>query len=272
MIVFENAVKQRKNLNIIIEHLEIPQGMITMIVSRNSGGKSTLLKILSGALSLDEGTVSINGLEISEYKKNNTIFYMPDTIPANPRMTVFRSTDLYEGLYENFEPREFEINLVKANIPLHLKIEELSKGQQKKYMFELMKLSGGKMLLLDEPTNGLDEKNKVSFKKNIQNYLIEENNYVVIASNNVEDIEMICDCMIYIKDGMVFFQGTPIELQERYKIWTGNKDSIPTRGVVGIKKKRHLVDVLIDTHVNNTEIVSDSNLHDILILLERGAR
>lgn len=270
MIVLENATKSRRNLEINIDYLEIPKGLVTMIVSRNSGGKSSLLKILCGALSLDQGTYSIDSCSLEDYKKNNAVFYMPDSVPVVPHMGVFSSTVLFENVYDGFETRTFERNLVKAEIPTHLQIRDLSKGQQKRYMFELMKLSNSKMLLLDEPTNGLDEKNKIEFKNMIQTYLLNEENYVVIASNNVEDIENICDHLVYIKNGKIFFEGSVLELQDRYKLWTGRKEEIPTEGVVGIRKKRDFVEVLIDTTKNNSNEVSEIKLHDLLIMLERG--
>ncbi|MEG0326867.1 MAG: ATP-binding cassette domain-containing protein [Erysipelothrix sp.] len=270
MIILENAIKNRRNLEISIDYLEIPKGMVTMIVSRNSGGKSTLLKVLSGALKLNEGKYLIDTQSIDEYKKNNTVFYMPDSVPVAPQKSVFSSTSLFEGVYEGFASRQFEKNLIEANIPMHSRIRELSKGQQKKYMFELLKLSNAKMLLLDEPTNGLDENNKTEFKKIIQNYLLNDDNYVVIASNNVEDIENICDNLVYIKNGKVFFEGSVLDLQDRYKLWTGPKDKIPTHGVVGVRKKRNTADALIDITLNTVIEVNEINLHDLLIMLERG--
>lgn len=272
MISIDQGIKNRKNLTLEIDHLEIPQGLVTMIVSKNSGGKSTLLKLLSGAIELDEGSINIDNLPIDQYKKSSGIFYMPDRIVGQSKATVFRSIDIFEGMYPNFDPRTFERNLTSAGISLHLKLEELSKGQQKLYMFELFKMTQSRMLLLDEPTNGLDEENKTRFKNMIQTHLIDEKNYVIIASNSVEDIETISDHLIYIKNGRVFFEGNVLELEDRYRVWRGTENELPTSGIVGIRRKRDTMEVLIDTYVNPTETVERLELHDLLILLERGSR
>ncbi|CAM4131943.1 ATP-binding cassette domain-containing protein [Erysipelothrix inopinata] len=272
MIIIENVTKKRKNLVLEIDHLEISQGLVTMIVGKKSSGKSTILKLISGAIEFDAGVIKIDDMSIDKYKKYHGIFYAPDKAVGKQNMTVFKNIDLFEDMIPSFDSRKLERALKLADIPPHLKLEALSKEQQKRYMLELFKLTNDAMLLIDGSMSCMDEENKLNAKQLIQTHLINESNYVVMASNNAEDIEMFGDHLIYLKNNEVFFEGTALEMQERYQMWQGKEEELPKLGVVGIRRNKETLEALIDTYVFDLAPVERLELNDLLNMLERGSR
>lgn len=272
MIRIENVTKKRKNLVLEIDHLEISPGLVTMIVGKKSSGKSTILKLISGAIELDSGVISIDEMSIDKYKKYHGIFFAPDKAVGKQNMTVFKNINLFEDIIPNFDSRKLEKALNLANIPSHLNLVSLSNEQQKRYMLEIFKMTNDAMLLIDGSMSCMDEENKLNAKQLIQTHLINESNYVVMASNNAEDIEMFGDHLIYLKNDKVFFEGTALEMQERYQMWQGKEEELPKLGVVGIRRAKESLEALIDTYVNEIEIVERLELNDLLNMLERGSR
>ncbi len=146
--------------------LSIKKGEIMAVVGENGAGKSTLFKIVSGILNGYNGSVTVNGKEISEYNQReriNTIGYLSQ----NPndylgRDTVFdeiaytlRNIDAFEG--ERVEDMLLKLELVGVR---DRNPRDLSGGEKQRLAIACIMVSNPDILILDEPTRGLDSINK----------------------------------------------------------------------------------------------------------------
>jgi zinc/manganese transport system ATP-binding protein len=146
-----------------VHHLtgEIAQGSLTALVGPNGGGKSTLLKAITGLLSPLSGTIAL-GVEKHE------VAYLPQAAEVDTSFPIsvfdFVSTGLWRrtGMFGGVRPAEREkIAQALATVGLtgfeHRQIGALSGGQTQRALFARLLLQDAKIVLLDEPFSAIDE-------------------------------------------------------------------------------------------------------------------
>lgn len=94
------------------------------------------------------------------------------------------------------------------------KLNEISHGQQKKFMIAFALATNSKLLLLDEPTNGLDIPSKSIFRKVLVNS-VNEDQLVIISTHQVKDIETIIDNIVILEEGKVVFEKDIYSITEK---------------------------------------------------------
>lgn len=161
----ENVFKKYGN-HIVFEnfsyHFEFD---IHVVTGKNGKGKTTLLKMLSGAESFDKGSIVFNGENLQKnsvaYKKN--ISYVPDKLMIYPFLTGQEFLSMIAKIKLGISNIKNDTNInnliEKLNLRSHLhkKLGEMSLGNQKKSMIVASLLSDTDIIIMDEPTNGLDE-------------------------------------------------------------------------------------------------------------------
>lgn len=128
----------------------------------NGIGKSTLLKLLSGAEALDAGEVWINGTSLvrSPLAAKQHLSYVPDNCPIYPFMTG-RAFLNFIAMAKKVELGPDILDLVHnfgLNVYLDTRVDTMSLGTQKKFLLSAAWIGDPQVLLLDEPSNGLDAK------------------------------------------------------------------------------------------------------------------
>ena len=126
----------------------------------NGIGKSTLLKLLSGAEALDAGEVWINGTSLirSPLAAKQRLSYAPDDCPIYPFMTG-RALLNFVAMTKKVELGPDILDLVHdfgLNVYLDTRIDAMSLGTQKKFLLSAAWIGDPQVLFLDEPSNGLD--------------------------------------------------------------------------------------------------------------------
>lgn len=155
-------------------NLSLEKGQVLGIIGTNGAGKSTLLNSIAGSLAIDQGTIQIDGQEVSQWgpqkraKLIGRVFQNPSHGTA-PRMTVFENLVLAQ---KRGQRRLFNFSLTEANRQalaeelksfglgledkLDLPMESLSGGQRQVASLIMATLNRSKLLLLDEHTAALD--------------------------------------------------------------------------------------------------------------------
>ncbi len=190
-------VKKRYGKSIILENinLSIKPGEAVALTGHNGCGKSTMLRIISGLTSVQEGEVRVK----DKIKFN----YIPDNFPNLPitsREYIFRM-----GLIDGLSKEEIEkksnyfFELFKMKTMINTPIKYLSKGTKQKVGVIQAMLTKPDVLLLDEPLSGQDISSQRSFIKLVNN-LKEEGAAIVMSCHEKYLINAVSDRLFEIKN------------------------------------------------------------------------
>ena len=172
------------------------------LVGENELAKTTLLKVLAGEITPDEGEVKIGStVKVSYFPKNHDKYFEED----KPLIEWLRkySEDKDDAFVRGFLGRMLfsgEESLKSTKV--------LSGGEKVRCMFSKMMLNKGNILLLDEPTNHLDIESITSLNNGLEKF----NGPIIFSTFDTELIETIANRIIYIKE-----DGTYIDKQMNYE-------------------------------------------------------
>ncbi|HRE39913.1 MAG TPA: ABC transporter ATP-binding protein [Ignavibacteria bacterium] len=221
MIKVNNLVKSFNGVNAISDiSFEISAGEICGYIGTNGAGKSTTVKILTGAMDFDSGTVFVNNLNVKEnpIEVKKIIGYVPEN--AN----LFNSLTPFE--YLEFIGKIFEIpeNILKKRIDVFsqfFKFQEflkqslgvLSKGNRQKILITSALLHNPEVIFFDEPLNGLDANAIFSFQ-DLTSELSKNGKTIFYCSHLLDMIEKISDKIILLDKGKIVVDSPTLELKK----------------------------------------------------------
>jgi ABC-2 type transport system ATP-binding protein len=193
---------EQKALNAI--SFSIDKGSVVGFLGPNGAGKSTMMKILTGFINPNEGSVSVNGIDVlkNPIEAQKNIGYLPEHNPLY--------LDMYVKEYLQFQASIYKIDKGNVNIVLekvglssesHKKVGQLSKGYQQRVGLAAALLHNPKVLILDEPTTGLDPNQLVEIRALIKE--LGKDKTVLFSTHIMQEVEAVCDRVIIIKKGEI---------------------------------------------------------------------
>ena len=203
----------------------IPSGDIVGFIGANGAGKSTTIKMMTGILTPDYGTISIDGLN---FKKNRKQIMLKIGVVFGQRsvlcwdIPVIESFKLFKDMYhipekayrENMEIFSDILNLSEfIDKPPRL----LSLGQRMKADLAAALLHNPEILFLDELTIGIDILAKAKIRDFIHKMNQERNTTIILTTHDISDIEALCSKMIILDKGTLLYNGTLQELKNSYR-------------------------------------------------------
>ncbi len=172
----------------------IEDGNIFGLVGTNGAGKSTCLRILSGILKPDEGTVHINEKPVYENEIiKREVFFISDDQYYFPNATPKDMMDYYQMFYPRFDYKRFEDLMKKLSLNWNAQIQNFSKGMKKQVSMILGICANTKYLLCDETFDGLDPVMRQAIKSVFAAEILNREFTPIIASHNLRELEDICD-------------------------------------------------------------------------------
>ncbi len=253
---FKSKNKSLDNVN-----MSITKGVFGLI-GENGAGKTTLLKMLATVMPVQDGTISIDGDDITKdtEKIRKYIGYLPQKFDFFESITVYEMLD-YIALLKNVktEDREHEIKLLIHQFNLqdkiNSKINSLSGGMKQRLAIAQSLLGDSKLVILDEPTVGLDPNERLRFRNIINEKSIEHT--IIISTHIISDIAMLCNNIAIMKKGKVFYCGSIDNLLELVegkiyvdKLHINDKiDRTKYKKIISIFRKKNTVEVrfILDT-------------------------
>lgn len=186
----------------------IGDGEIVGLLGPNGAGKTTTIKILTGYLQPDAGSVLIDGLDVVEQTREvqKRIGYLPENAPLYPDLSIQRYLRMIADLREipAAQQREYISDAVYAtNLVDHLNrpIGELSKGYRQRVGLAQAILHRPKLLILDEPTIGLDPTQILDIRRLIQR--LSRTTTILFSTHILSEVEALCNRAIIIIDGAI---------------------------------------------------------------------
>jgi ABC-2 type transport system ATP-binding protein len=198
--------------------LEISQGEIVGVLGPNGAGKSTLMKILTGQMDYDSGSVRVFGQDPQKQKVK--LKEKMGILPEREDPPSFLTGKEYFEFVGDVRNNEFDFNKWEKKFNLEGKLDkptlELSKGERQKLMIAQAFYHEPELVFIDEPLINLDpiiqEEAKDLFRERR-----EDGGTVFLCTHVVSLAEELCDRVIFIQDGKVIDEIKEVEnLKEKF--------------------------------------------------------
>ena len=218
-ILVENITKSygsQKALNAI--SLEIKRGQITGLLGPNGAGKSTLMKIITGSIIPDEGTVTVDGVNVVDepLKVQRTLGYLPEHNPQYLELYVKEYLAYVASVYKVPNSRVDEVIAQTILGPeQHKKIGALSKGYRQRVGLAAALIPDPAVLILDEPTTGLDPAQLVEIRSLLKNIAAKKT--VLFSTHIMQEVVELCSSCVFLKGGELKQVLTKSEIQKGSK-------------------------------------------------------
>ena len=189
--IYKIGEKEFKALDNI--DLSINQGEFVVILGPSGAGKSTLLNLIGGMDKPTEGSIKIDGEEISKYNESQLSEYRAENIGfifqfynILPTLTVLENVELVKDVVKNGNDSKEALKAVGLEKHMNKFPNQLSGGEQQRVSIARAIAKNPKLLLCDEPTGALDSKTGVEVLKLLKKQCDENNgaNTVIIVTHN----------------------------------------------------------------------------------------
>ena len=212
-----NALKAVDDLS-----FKVNDGEIVGFVGPNGAGKTTTMKILTGILKPDSGTVNINGFDMSKepLEAKEIIGYIADSPDMFLRLKGIEFLNFIADIYKvPTDIRRERIDIFAKRFELvdslDLPMQNYSHGMRQKMMVAAALVHNPPVWILDEPLIGLDPKSAYNLKAMMREHA-DAGNCVLFSTHVLEVAEKLCDKIIIINHGKDIFYGTMDELEAMY--------------------------------------------------------
>jgi len=215
------GLSKRYGTHLAVDHVDfsIDKGEIVGFLGPNGAGKSTIMNILTGYLSLTQGSVEIDGFDITENPEEakKRIGYLPEIPPLYIDMKVREYLNFIYDLKKVKFPKRPHIDevmkLVKIDHVQNRLIKNLSKGYRQRVGFAQALIGNPDVLILDEPTVGLDPKQIIEIRNLIAR--LGRNHTIILSSHILSEIQAVCRRVIIINKGQIIADDTPDTLSDK---------------------------------------------------------
>lgn len=200
----------------------IKEGEMVGYIGPNGAGKSSTIKILSGILTPDSGSCTVDGRipwknRISHVRQIGVVFGQRSQLWWD--VPVIDSYELLKDIYRipeavYRESLEELVTLLNLQELLKTPVRQLSLGQRMRCELAASLLHNPKILFLDEPTIGLDAVSKLA----VREFILERNRThkttVILTTHDMQDIEALTNRIILIGKGKILLDGSVSLLQQ----------------------------------------------------------
>lgn len=203
----KDLIKNFNGVNAVNKvNLKIKENSVYGLLGPNGAGKSTTLKMITGLLRKTSGEILFNGHswsrkdlnEIGALIENHALY---ENLTARENLKVYVT---YLGLKEDRIDEVLKIvNLVNTG---NKKISQFSMGMKQRLGIAIALINSPKLLILDEPTNGLDPIGVRELRDLIKSFP-KEGITVIVSSHILSEIELICDHIGIINNGVLGYEG-----------------------------------------------------------------
>lgn len=194
---------------------QIEEGSIVGLLGPNGCGKTTLIKILTGLIKDNTGTVKIDNDEPGPYTKS-IVAFLPDKSYLPDWMRPVDAIEYFSDFYNDFDKAKAEKMVSDFRLDPKQRLKTMSKGQQEKLCLILVMCRQAKLYILDEPLGGLDPASRSAILDLIMtNYA--KNASVLISTHLINDVEKIFNRVLMISDGKLIVNSHVDEIREKGK-------------------------------------------------------
>lgn len=201
-------IKKRYGNQVVLPSLSmsVGSGEIVGFLGPNGAGKSTTMKIITGFVVPDSGSVSVCGVDMlkNPIEAKRRLGYLPEHNPLYPDMYVREYLDFVAGVYK-IPSRRARVDEVIEQVGLTSEykktINSLSKGYRQRTGLAAAIVHNPDVLILDEPTTGLDPNQIIEIRELIKNFGKERT--VLFSTHIMQEVEAVCDRFVILNKGTI---------------------------------------------------------------------
>ena len=203
--------------------LTINGGEIFGFLGPNGAGKTTTIKMITGILNADSGTIKINGKNIKEdpIEAKKQFGFVPDNPDMFLRLKGIEYLNFMADMYE--VPAKLRKDIIEKlalrfemSSALGDQIQSYSHGMRQKIVLMGALIHDPSVWILDEPMTGLDPKSSFVLKEMMREHA-NMGRTVFFSTHVLEVAEKICDRVAVVSKGKILFCGTLNEMREHFK-------------------------------------------------------
>lgn len=198
--------------------LELKRGTLTSLVGPDGAGKTTFIRLVTGLMSPDSGSLHVLGHELPSQADTvqTLVGYMPQKFGLYEDLSVQENLDLYAELHgvdrKEREARYKELLSMTALMPFTKRLAgKLSGGMKQKLGLACTLVRSPELLVLDEPTVGVDPLSRRELWEIITNLVRTQNLSVLMSTAYMDEAER-CGHVVILRGGKIVTQGTPGEI------------------------------------------------------------
>ena len=219
--VYKNGDHEQRALDHV--DLSLEEGKFIVVLGPSGAGKSTLLNMLGGLDSPTEGTIVVDGKDISTLTENELADYRAETVGfvfqsynLIPTLTVIENVALVKEIAKNPLSSHDMLREVGLSDHIHQFPSELSGGEQQRVSIARALAKNPRILLCDEPTGALDSETGVMVLRLLLSMARDMHKTSIIVTHN-QNIAKMADVVIRVKNGRIQSceeQAAPLSVEE----------------------------------------------------------
>ena len=199
---------------------EVNKGEILGFLGPNGAGKSTLMKIITCFIQPSDGTVKVNGVDVTEnpLEVRKMLGYLPEHNPLYYEMYVKEYLEFVAGIHKLSNKKQAVdkvIELVGLELEMKKRIGALSKGYKQRVGLAQALIHDPEILILDEPTSGLDPNQLADIREVIRN--IGKEKTVMFSTHIMQEVEALCDRVVIINRGTLLADENSTDILSKNK-------------------------------------------------------
>ena len=196
----------------------IPTGQIVGLLGPNGAGKTTTMRMITGFLKPTDGSIKIDGTDITEQpvESKRKIGYMPESAPLYGEMIVCDYLNYIADIEGKNAAEKVPLLCKECGLEevMHKNISDLSRGYRQRVGLAHALMNDPEILILDEPTSGLDPNQIEEVRALIKE--IGKTRTVIISTHILSEVEMLCSRVIIISGGKLVADSPTDQLRTRF--------------------------------------------------------
>lgn len=217
------GLKKAYGNNRVLDNLDmdIKNGALYGFIGPNGAGKTTTIKIITGLLKADGGSIILDNKEIGEGggEWRREIGYVPDSFGTYDNLKVSEYMEFFASCYglEGLKSRK-RCGLLLEQVGLGdrrgIYVDSLSRGMKQRLCLARALIHDPSLLVMDEPSSGLDPRTRVEFKE-ILLELKEQGKTILISSHVLSELSEFCTDIGIVDKGKMVLSGSIKDINNR---------------------------------------------------------
>lgn len=205
-----------KNIN-----FNVSKGEIVVICGPSGSGKSTLIRCINGLEEIDDGQITVDGINIHQSKKNlkeirSEVGMVFQHFNLFPHLTILENITLAQTLVKGISKKDAQniamnlLDKVKLKDKAYSYPADLSGGQKQRVAIARSLAMKPKVILFDEPTSALDPET-IGDVLSVMQDLAKENFTIVCVTHEMGFAKEVSDRVVFMDHGVIVEENTPEE-------------------------------------------------------------
>ena len=280
ILEIKNLCKKYNEFELKNINLTVPKGVIMGFIGENGAGKTTTIRAILNMLNDTTGSIKVFGMDNKEHEKEikEHIGVVLDDSFFSENMTPVDINKIMRNIYKNWNESVYYKYIENFKLNKNKCIKEYSSGMKMKLKLAVALSHNAKLLILDEPTSGLDPIARNEILDIFQDFILDENNSILVSSHITSDLEHIADYITFINNGEIILSSTKDELLDEYgivKCSSEEFDKFDKNDYIKYKKNKYGYEILVKNKVEfkrkyDAKIIDKPTIDDIMLIYIKG--